>query len=321
MGVISRKARSLVWLLRRPEQLRTSMRRNAYELRGRLTGRSWFLYEFLDGVPFICDLSNETSVRLFLHNYQERTEIDAVRSWLNEGDLAIDVGANIGLLTAVYASCVGAGGRVLAVEPSPRTFAVLVESLERVGLQQVLAVSCCASDSEGVTSFFISGSAESVPEEESMRVAADRRGQFRQVITTAARLDTLVAQLDNPVAPALVKVDVEGAEPLVLRGAAGLLGTDDPPLVVIEIHRLALANFNFVPNDVLRFFPAERYERYFIPRSISDATESRRHGAIYELDDESRLPIYSNMIAIPRVGRFAGRRSRLATSILGHVDA
>jgi FkbM family methyltransferase len=315
MGVVARKTRSLLWLMRRPQQLRTAMRRNFYELRARVTGRSWFLYEFVDRVPFVCDLSNETSVRLFLYGYQEHAEIDIVRNWLRPDDLVVDVGANIGVLTAVYASCVGPRGRVLAIEPSPHTFAVLVESLERLGLSSVVPVSCCASDGAGVTSFFVSTSAESVPEEESMRVSEERRAQFRQVLTTSATLDSLVASLDVAVPPAAVKVDVEGAEPLVLRGASGILSSDDLPLVLIEIHRTALANFNFTPEDVLRFLPADRFDRYFIPRSISDVTEARRHGRMYRLDDVRNLPIYSNIIAIPTTGRFAARRPGVESSL------
>ena len=57
---------------------------------------------------------------------------------LREGDLYIDVGANIGYFTLLASHCVGNSGKVIAVEADPMTFAALTENLERNGCHNVV---------------------------------------------------------------------------------------------------------------------------------------------------------------------------------------
>ena len=135
-----------------------------------------------------------------------------------------------------------------------------------------------------------------------MRIAAARAGEFRKSVVPCVPLTSLCRELELFSRPALLKIDVEGAEPLVLKGGAELLLAEKPPLVICEIHRTALSNYDFTPTDLLAYFPLQRFDLYFIPRSVSDQTSSRRHGRVYRLEDPGQLPIYANLLAVPRVG-------------------
>jgi FkbM family methyltransferase len=255
---------------------------------------------------------------LFVKGYQENAEIEAAMAWLRPGESCIDVGANVGWLSAAFASAVGPQGRVLSLEPSPGSFAFLVGALRILGLRHVVPIACCASNDDGVTSFYVADGKRAGAEEESMQIGADRSGEFRQMLVPKAKLATLCGAMDAFSRPALIKVDVEGAEPLVLSGASPLLDCDNPPLVICEIHRTALGNYDFTPADVLKHLPANRFDLYFIPRSISDQTADRRHGRVYALRDPAQLPIYSNLLALPCSGHDACRHAAVRTVLDAH---
>src|SRR5690242_607646 len=62
-------------------------------------------------------------------------EIDRVADYLDDGDWAIDVGANVGHYTCSMAKYVGASGRVLAFEPIPTSFALLAANVRASGVR------------------------------------------------------------------------------------------------------------------------------------------------------------------------------------------
>ena len=95
-------------------------------------------------------------------------EVSAVvRSVLQEGMTAIDIGGHIGYYTLLLAKCVGKSGRVFSFEPDPMTFESLQRSVRRNGFGWVSCVNAALSDREGEMPFFTvsDGSAHSlVPE-------------------------------------------------------------------------------------------------------------------------------------------------------------
>ena len=114
MNVLVRKFRSLLSHARTPSQLTPALRRNVALARGLINGRGCFTYDSPLRIRFICFTDNPTSLQLFVRGYQEEAEIEIARAWLHPGDRCIDVGANVGLLSVVFASAVGKDGAVLA---------------------------------------------------------------------------------------------------------------------------------------------------------------------------------------------------------------
>ena len=321
MNTLVRKLRSLLVHLGTPGNLGPACRRNAALLRARVGGRGCFTYTSPVGVPFVCFPENATSLRLYVKGYQELVEIEVARAWLQSDESCIDVGANIGLLSAAFASAVGPCGNVLSLEPSPVAFSYLAAMLRVLALDNVTPIACCASETTGLTPFFIAASGATDAEEESMRVAPQRSGEFRQSLVPSAPLTSLCGEIQAFSRPSLIKIDVEGAEPLVLRGGAELLTASTPPLVICEIHQTALGNYEFTPADLLAHFPVDRFDLYFIPRSVSDQTSGRRHGCVYRLDDPAQLPIYSNLVALPRDGYDEPRIAAARRVLLAHSAA
>jgi FkbM family methyltransferase len=141
---------------------------------------------------------------------------------LRPGDTCYDVGANIGVYTLWAAGLVGPSGQVHAFEPVPPTMAVLEEMVGRNGLDQVVLVASAVGAAVGQTG---------------LRSYQDASGLAHAVADPThadhvARLDTLDAYSARHRPPDLIKIDVEGAEIDVLRGAANLLATRAPALLL-----------------------------------------------------------------------------------------
>ena len=147
-----------------------------------------------------------------------------------------DVGANEGRLSLLCAR--HGASRVLAIEPSASNVAILsrhVAANPDIG-GRIEVLQAAISDHDGQVDFITNVEDGVLCQIQSPDVTGHDHGTAGSVgVVASLQLDTLRAT--RP-APALVKIDVEGAEVLVLRGAARLLEIDRP-LVLVEIHNSA----------------------------------------------------------------------------------
>lgn len=148
-----------------------------------------------------------------------------VKGALASGDVFVDVGAHIGYFTLLGAQRVGPAGLVLAFEASPRTSAELKANVMLNGFHQVQVRNEALSDDPGVVTFFQG------PAGNTGLGSLRSGGGGPAEVVQAVRLDD-VLQPGRRVS--LIKIDVEGAEHRVLRGAEGCL-TRDRPDVVLEL--------------------------------------------------------------------------------------
>lgn len=156
-----------------------------------------------------------------------------------------DIGAHQGYHTLAFAARVGPRGRVVAYEPNPHNLTCLRQNLERAAdlAARVTVVDHALSDRDGEADFLQGPDAgwhsagghltdAIVPEEPAAYE------DFTRATVRTARGDTLVAEARVP-PPAFVKIDVEGAEHLVLRGLSRVLRRFGPTLLV-EVHTITL---------------------------------------------------------------------------------
>src|SRR5262249_35927794 len=76
-------------------------------------------------------------------------ELYLLQTVLREGDIFIDIGANMGIFTLLGAQCVGKTGKVISVEPSTRDYSLLHKNIEDNELSNVIAVKLALSDYVG----------------------------------------------------------------------------------------------------------------------------------------------------------------------------
>ena len=188
-------------------------------------------------------------------SHTESAAINQLCACITPGSLAIDVGANIGVYTEVLRRHVRDGGRVLAIEPDPSN----ARSLRRrfADTPAVIIVEAAASD--------VSGTAHL---NQDLYNPAGHVLSDRGLAVRSATIDGLVAEIGLPVS--VVKIDVEGAEPLVLKGAAQTLAIHRPS-ILLEYSPERIAAFDADPRALLEDFEAFDYE-FRLPPEASPLT-------------------------------------------------
>jgi FkbM family methyltransferase len=159
---------------------------------------------------------------------------NTLRAVLGPGETFVDVGANVGWFTMLAAGLVGPEGRVVAVEPNPRNVALARMSAKDNGFDNVEVYPVALSERPGAVALDTDGSNGRI-----VPVDGPPSEPFEANFVVAARpLDEILeaAGVDKV---HVLKVDVEGAEPLVLAGAQRCLSRDRPVLIS-EFSPLAL---------------------------------------------------------------------------------
>lgn len=153
----------------------------------------------------------------------EEPEYEKLPEWVGEGDWVIDVGANIGTYTLEMSRLVGSTGRVIALEPMPSTFEFLSRHVATLGGGNITLLNVAASNRAGPLKMTVPKLASGLDNLYQSRIA--EMGEFNVL---AMPLDAL--PIDHAVS--LLKVDVEGHEMCVLRGARELIGRSRPVIVL-----------------------------------------------------------------------------------------
>ncbi len=168
---------------------------------------------------------------------------------LRPGDLFVDVGANIGIYSSVVSRLPGV--RVLAIEANPDTFARLEANAQTHGF----AARCAAVSDQRAVLEFTDGAvshAFSVSEHKT-----DYHDHSTTANVEAFPLDELLLE---HTAPIVMKIDVEGHEPQVIAGAAGLLDAGRIQAVLIDTSPATASAVNALRARGFRMLDAETFE-------------------------------------------------------------
>ena len=198
-----------------------------------------------DGVRLYVDLSDHVIGLNIVRGQYEVEEVRYMRSVLKPGDTAIDAGAHIGFFTMQMAAMVGPQGRVYAFEPFDANAVLLERSIAENGFSgRVRFQRAAAGAASGTATLTFpvetlnSGGAYLLRDG-----SAPLSGNRKKEVPLVA-LDSL--DLPRPVR--VIKMDVEGAEPQVMQGAARILKTDRP-VILSELHPTQLERASGITGD------------------------------------------------------------------------
>lgn len=199
----------------------------------------------LFGYKFQCDLAEHIQRRIFLFDYDAEAQ-QFIRKNLKAGDTFMDIGANVGFYTLLSASIVGDKGRVIAIEPNPKTFDKMKKTIERNGLKNILALNIGLGRQESEVELYFNSSTGN----DSATMVA--HGPSESVRVKVLTLDEVAKQhgIDRV---AYVKIDVDGFEPEVFAGALGLLKAGKIRALQSEFSDVWLRKNNSSPDSVHRF--------------------------------------------------------------------
>ena len=197
--------------------LRQRWRYNLLALRLSLSREGWFAYRANTGTRFVVDRSDPASFFLYTCGHPDTAELEVLNRWLKPGDFCLDLGANIGFFAATMAAKVGHTGLVCAVEAGPMTYGTLQRTLARLRLPQIALRHGCLGKTTGMTTFYVARDPNLSPLQ-SVNIDPNVTAQFASVSVPLFRADDCAQHVAPQRRVALIKIDVEGAEPDVLTG-------------------------------------------------------------------------------------------------------
>jgi FkbM family methyltransferase len=182
------------------------------------------------GYEFYCRLNKDDFKLMALHE-------DEILDQFNpkSGDIVVDVGAHIGLYSLIAAKRVGPGGKVIAIEPDPENCSLLQRNVELNGLTNVTILQRAAFSSSSKLKLYLPGKERGFTKLSTIMTNRAVTEEFLEVDATT--LDQLMLH-QGLTEVNWIKIDVEGAELEVLKGATVTIAGSKNIALLIEIHNV-----------------------------------------------------------------------------------
>lgn len=240
-----------------------------------------------DGRRFTADLSTGMHDQLFFLGEYEKAISLVTSRLISRGDTCIDVGANFGWYTTLMSCLCGPEGKVHAFEPVPTTYNELQANVSLLASGKNIKLNPFALGDEK------RDIAIHIPENEPTGHASIARKADGHSESFNCRMIALNDYLEeNSIGDVnFVKVDVEGAELMFLKGANRLFDQNVPPIFLMEMALEQSKHFGYLPNDLVNFI-SERGEYSFY--SVNE-----RSGRITMIDGFEKDDIGANVFCIP----------------------
>lgn len=169
---------------------------------------------------------------LVLWSEYEPFELSMISGYLKPNTVFYDIGANIGIHSIVASEKVRPNGVVVAFEPDERNLKLLRLNLEENSAKNVIVFDTALSDRDGVSTLALDNKNWG---KSSLSPANVTPGALeRTVRTTTRRLDRVIEENGLPL-PDVMKIDIEGAEGLLVRGASNLLSMNRDLIFFCEV--------------------------------------------------------------------------------------
>lgn len=244
-------------------------------------GNKSFVHEFEN---FKITLYQDSILCKAIFSSFEEAEIQFTKRYLKPGDCFLDVGANIGLFSLNASVCVGEQGSVYAFEPAPVTFDRLKANVALNQFRNIKTENFGLSDQNDTLQFHVSLS------------GYDAWNSFASLndVGEITTIDVPVISLDEYISSnrlsniSLIKIDVEGWEMNVLKGATELLSRAQSPVLMVEFTEENAFSAGYYCGEIYDFVKSFGYE-WFSYNSETNTLEPQVKKLHYP---------YENLIAI-----------------------
>ena len=217
--------------------------------------------------------------------------------YLRPTDTFIDVGANVGIYS-LLAGRAAPQGQVLAFEPNPIAVERMRKNLRLNGLENVVLRATAVGSRAGPATLTAGlGPGDHIA-----------LGQSSDIVTIDVSMTTLDAAVDRTAPVSLIKIDVEGFEVEVLKGATDLLMRDEAPVWIMEVNGLS-ERYGAGDAAIEDLFRRHGYLMYLYDAGANRLLEAATSAFQAAYDDRSRwiAEVGINVLFIQNVGRAAER--------------
>ncbi len=258
---------------------------------------AWQPHDFVASTRFGKRLAGNTTdmVQQYLYYFGlwEPDLTNWISGQLRPGDTFVDVGANIGYYSLLASALVGKTGAVVAIEASPAIFQQLERNVARNDSRNVRCANIAASDRRAKLPLFCG------PEHNLGETSLYSGPGFRPAgWVNAAPLAEILAPAEIANAR-LMKIDVEGAEGLVLPGLVPLLDSGRSELeLIVEFHPQYLTEEGRRPRELIQLletkgFHAYRLENDYWPFSYSKRSRNKRPTRLVTPIEDETVIVFS----------------------------
>lgn len=220
---------------------------------------------------------------IYTFRWRYEAELTHLSHFILPGMVVVDGGASCGIYTIAAAKLVGPKGLVLSFEPGANAYRVLTRNVCLNGLKNVRTYAAALSDKDGKAPLFHH---QNEPHSFSLGSRGTQESRFEQVAT---RTLSRVTQEEDVRRIGFIKLDVEGAEELVLRDASQLIA-HSCPTIILEINGAAARRMGLDPNGSWKLLKTLGYLFFSLTGS----------GALSPLRDPPAENEVVNVIAIHR---------------------
>lgn len=239
------------------------------------------IYNFKLNIDPVVDNGVERS--LYYFGTYEKGTLDIIGNILNKGDVFVDVGANIGLMSIYAALKVGEQGNVIAFEPNPNTKKILEKNIQLNTIQNVkvegIALSSESKKSKIYDRWDVNrGGASLIKPPQPTQSYDIEETTFSEYFNSKQQIK-------------LIKIDVEGYELEVLRGAKAFISdTNTPPMLIVEFSSMRTNTFGEKTSPLYLYL--KELNKYRIFKSTAGKEKISK---LIEIKEEKDLPKHDNV--------------------------
>lgn len=239
----------------------------------KVTKKNHFLSDYLphnivmktpEGLFFVARPKFEDMTRfLFSKTVAKWEPLEEIK--VKEGDVVIDVGANVGYYSLRLASKVGKNGKVIAIEADPKSCEILKENCKLNKISNVKVYNYAANEKKGTITLYTSEKHSGV----NSIFESDAKNSSIKV--SSITLDEL---LEDHSEINWIKMDIEGAEVNALKGSSHILKKTQN--IIIEVHEHILSQNDQKPQDVMNILKESGFKTKLFPEHWSEKTSPNK---------------------------------------------
>lgn len=183
----------------------------------------------VQGSKMLLDLSDKgISKDLALDGIREPESTKIIPEMVKQGNIIIEIGANIGYYAFIESRLVGQEGKIYAIEPSPSNFAKLVKNIKLNNYKNIECFQIGIGDRKTKAKMYVSTHSNL-----NSLFYQKNRPILRTIKINILSLDEFLKDKSNP---DFIRMDVEGYEYFILQGMKNTLKSKHPMKIFIELH-------------------------------------------------------------------------------------
>ena len=186
------------------------------------------------------------SMELSINGIWEKAGTNFVLNSIKKNDVVLDIGANIGYFTLLFAKQAGSNGKIYAFEPEPKNFQLLKKNLENNKYQNVTCENVAVSNKNDEIELFLSE--KSIGQH---KIYPSTSVSNKSIKIKSIKIDDYILKNIKDEQISFIKIDAEGSEYHIIEGMKSLLGSKIPLKIMLEFDPIQINDSGCNPEDLL----------------------------------------------------------------------